>query len=88
MPKRVKWTYVAEFDYVLEIGKGKWIMGFLNDEGNPYECPTTTDRKIVEKLKKLVESETTRKLELTVEVDDKLDKWSKQYPILIDVRAH
>jgi hypothetical protein len=86
-PNRVKWTYVAEYDYILEAGEGKWIIGFLNDEGNPYECPTTTDRKLVEKLEKLVVTDMDRKLMVTVEINNELDKWDKQYPVLIDVRA-
>lgn len=87
MRKRVKWTYVAEFDYALEKHKGEWVMGFLDDEGNPFECPTTTDQKLVEKLKKLTRTDTNRKLKVTVEIDNKLDKWNKQYPVLIDVHA-
>ena len=85
MRKRIKWTYDATFDYVTEAGKGKWVIGFLNDEGNPYECPTTTDHNIVEKLQKLVGTDMTRKLKVTVDVDNKRDKWGKQYPVLIDV---
>jgi hypothetical protein len=84
---RVRWTYYAELDYIIDAGKGKWIIGLLNDEGNPYECPTTTDQRLVKKLEKLEKSDLAKELEVTVEGDDKLDKWGKRYPVLIDVRA-
>ena len=74
---RVGWTYYAELDYIIDAGKGKWVIGFLNDEGNPYEFPTTTDQGLVKKLEKLEESGLAKKLKVTVEVDDKLDKWGK-----------
>ena len=35
MSKRVKWSYNA----------GKWVIACVDDEDNPYECPTTTDPK-------------------------------------------
>lgn len=87
MRKRVKWTYVAEFDYILERRKGEWVVGFLNDENYPYECPTTTDLHLVKKLKKIVKAE-DKKIEVTVEIDEKLDKQGKQHPVLVDVREH
>ena len=85
MLKRVKWTYEAELDYVLDCEKGEWVIGFLDENGNPYECPKTNDLKLVEKLKKLEESGQTSKLEVTVEINEKMDEKNKQYPILIDV---
>jgi hypothetical protein len=84
---RVRWIYCAKLNYLIEAGKGKWIIGFLNDEGNPYECPTTTDQRLVEKLEKLEKSDLAKELEVTVEGDDKMDKWGKRYPVLIDARA-
>ena len=83
MKKRIKRTYEAELDYVLESEKGKWVIGFIDEEGNPYECPTTTDSKLVEKLEKL---EFCR-LKVTVEVDNELDEKGRQYPLLIDVQS-
>lgn len=85
MSKRVRWTYAAELDYVVGDDKGKWVVGFLNDEGNPYECPTTSGRELVEGLHRIWESGTTKRIEVTVEIDEKLDKWGKQYPVLVDV---
>jgi len=85
MLKRVKWTYEAELDYVLECEKGEWVIGFLDENGNPYECPKTDDLRLVEKLKKLEESGQTSKLKVTVEINEKTDEKNKQYPILIDV---
>lgn len=85
MLKRVKWTYEAELDYVLECEKREWVIGFLDENGNPYECPKTNDLKLVEKLKKLEESGQTSKLKVTVEINEKMDEKNKQYPILIDV---
>jgi len=85
MLNRVKWTYEAELDYVLECEKGEWIIGFLDENGNPYECPKTDDLKLVEKLEKLEESGQTSQLKVTVEINEKIDEKNKQYPILIDV---
>ena len=84
MSKRIKWTYKAELDYILELEKGKWVIGFLNEKGNPYECPTTIDQKLVEKLK-LEESRQANRLKVTVEINEKMDEKNRQYPILIDV---
>jgi hypothetical protein len=81
----VKWTYEAELDYVLECEKGEWVIGFLDENGNPYECPKTDDLRLVEKLEKLEESGQTSKLKVTVEINEKTDEKNKQYPILIDV---
>ncbi|MEM2111300.1 MAG: hypothetical protein QXX08_05410, partial [Candidatus Bathyarchaeia archaeon] len=82
MLKRVKWTYEAELDYVLPCGKGEWVIGFLDEDGNPYECPKTDDIRLVEKLKKLEESGQTSRLQVTVEINEKMDENDKQYPIL------
>jgi len=79
--KRIKWTYKAELDYVLEKCPGEWVIGFLNDEGAPYECPHTTDENLIRKLEKLE----SKKLKVTVEINKKLDKKGKQYPKLLDV---
>lgn len=78
--RRIKWTYKAELDYVLEYAPGEWVVGFLDDEGNPYECPHTTNKNLIRKLRKL----DFKKLKVTVEIN-KLDKRGKQYPKLLDV---
>ena len=78
---RVKWTYIAQLDYISKRASGEWVIGFLDEEGNPSECPTTTDENLINKLKKLE----FKKLKVTVEVDEKLDRWGKQYPKLLDV---
>lgn len=87
--KRVKWTYEAELDYIIESmkKKGEWIIGFLNDEGNPYECPHTSDSELVNKLKELDTQGLSSKLRVTVEINEKLDKWGKQYPTLVEVET-
>jgi len=85
--KRIKWTYIAEFDYIQELERGKWVVGFLNEEGSPYECPITDDPKLVEKLLKLIENSEVRKLRVTVEINEEPDKYGRQYPILINVEA-
>jgi len=85
MKKRIKWTYEAELDYILENEKGKWVIGFLDKEGNPYECPITTDSKLVEKLDKLATS--ARRLRVTVEINKELDEAKRQYPTLIGVEV-
>lgn len=79
--RRIKWTYKAELDYISKYASGEWVIGFLDVEGKPYECPTTTDENLIRKLKELE----FKKLKVTVEVNDKLDKWGKQYPKLLDV---
>jgi len=79
--KRKKWTYKAELDYVLECPSGEWVIGFLDEEGNPYECPHTTDDNLIKKLEELE----FKKLKVTVEVNEKLDSKGKQYPELLDV---
>ena len=83
MSKRIKWTYEAKLDYILEGEHGKWAIEFLNEEGNPYECPITTDPKLVEKLEKLEELGLAGRLRVAVEINKKLDEKNRQYPILI-----
>ena len=85
MRKRVKWTYVANFDYFGKADKDEWVIGFLNEEGSPYECPRTKDSKLIEKLKELVGTDPSKKLKVTVEINYKPDKWGSEYPILVDV---
>jgi hypothetical protein len=83
MKKRIKWTYEAELDYILEFAPREWVIGFLDQEGNPYECPHTRDEALIRKLEKL--GNTGKKLRVTVEVDEKLDASGKQHPKLLDV---
>ena len=85
MKKRVKWAYEAEFDYILPLSEGKWVIGFLDEEGNPYECPTTTDSKLIDRLEKLTAFDSSRRLRVTVEINEKLDRHGKQYPKLVGV---
>jgi len=79
--RRIEWIYKAELDYITKDASGVWVVGFLDEEGNPCECPHTTDENLIRKLKKLE----FKKLKVTVEVNDNLDKWGKQYPKLLDV---
>ena len=81
MKERKKWKYEAEFDYILPVENDEWVIGFLDEEGNPYECPHTADKNLIEKLKKLE----FKKLRVTVEVNEKLDRYGKQYPKLLNV---
>jgi hypothetical protein len=81
--KRVKWTYEAELDYIMEVANGEWVIGFLNKDGNPYECPHTAEETLIRKLEKLE----GKRLKVTVEINEKLDRWDKQYPKLLDVRC-
>jgi hypothetical protein len=87
MLKRIRWTYEAEFDYILPRENGECVVGFLDEEGNPYECPTTTDPELVEKLGKLQELGLTGRLKVTVEVNEELDDKNRQYPTLISVEV-
>lgn len=83
--KRIKWTYKAELDYIMEGPSGDWIVGFLDKEGNPYECPHTSDIALVEKLKRLDDTYPTPRLKVTVEINEKLDSHGEQHPKLLDV---
>ena len=56
--RRKKWTYEAELDYISKCASGEWVIGFLDEEGNPYECPHTTDAKLIRKLRKVSKQET------------------------------
>jgi hypothetical protein len=69
--RRIKWTYKAKLDYISKCASGEWVVGFLDEEGNPYECPTTNDENLINKLKKLE----FKKLKVIVEVNEKLDSW-------------
>jgi len=79
--KRKKWSYKATLDYIKECEKGKWVIGFLDEDGNPYECPTTTNRELVEKVGKLSE----QKLKVIVEVNEAPNEYGSEFPTLIDV---
>jgi hypothetical protein len=85
LPKRIQWTYEAELDYIFELKKGNWIVGFLDNEGNPFECPTATNQRLVQKLQRFETSGFTGMLKVTVELNEKLNGKDKQYPILVDV---
>lgn len=84
--KITKWTYEAELDYILELENGTWVMGFLNEEGASYECPHTTDPKLIKRLWELEEQGLAKRLMVTVQINQKLDANNKQHPILIDVK--
>ncbi len=84
LKRRISWTYEAELDYIVESAPGEWVIGFLSREGNPYECPTTKDEALVQKLEKLAKK--GKKLRVTVEINEKLDEYGRQYPTLIDVQ--
>ena len=86
MKKRIKWIYEAELDYILELSPGEWVIGFLDEEGNPYECPITTDEALVRKLEKLACS--GKKLRVTVEINEEMNGAQRQYPTLIDVEDY
>jgi hypothetical protein len=77
----------AELDYILESEKGEWIIGFLDSEGNPYECPHTTNAELIKKLDELDRHGLANRLRVNVEINEKLDRYHKQYPTLIDVKA-
>jgi len=79
--RRIKQTYKAELDYTSQSASGEWVIGFLDENGNPYECPHTTDENLIRKLKKLE----FKKLKVTVEINEKPDSWGREYPKLLDV---
>jgi len=88
-PKRVKWTYEAEIDYIHECGskKGEWVMGFLDEEGNPYECPRSSNVALVDKVKELYLKPSAKWVRVTVETNEKMDRFHKEYPTLINIEA-
>jgi hypothetical protein len=84
--KFMRWTYEAELDYAFGFEKGTWVLGFLNEEGAPFECPHSSDPKLIEKLRDLERLGLDKRLWVTVKINRELDEYGKQYPILIDIR--
>lgn len=90
--KRIRWTYEAEFDYIgerenPETKEKGLIVGFLEEDGTPYECPTTYDEKMVERIKKLDSSPSRPKwVRVTVEINDKKDELGREFPTIIAIK--
>ena len=85
MKKKVKWTYEANWDYLQRIDEENWIIGFLDDEGIPYECPLIKDKKLIEKVKEIDKRNPSCRVKATVETDEKPDELGQQHPVLIEI---
>ena len=81
-PKRVKWTYKAQLDYISAPNKkGEYVLGFHNSEGEVYECPITTDTELIKKLEEISMLSPTGLLRVTVEVNEKMDSVGREFPV-------
>jgi hypothetical protein len=80
--KAKRWTYVAETDYLVPKDNGTWVAGFLDDDGNSYECPLIKNATVLKKAQEVFNS--SRYARVTVELHSPTEI-QRQNPILVNI---